>query len=36
MKINKNQALYKALPGSWVEYSKSNKNDYKYASKVIA
>ena len=36
MKINKNQALYKALPGSWIEYSKSNKNDYKYASRVIA
>ena len=36
MKINKNQALYKALPGSWTQYSKSDKNDYKYASKVLA
>ena len=37
MKMNKNQALYKALPGCWVHYSDSEKSDdYKYACKVDA
>lgn len=36
MKINKNQALYKALPNSWTAYSDSEKSDYKYACQVIA
>ena len=36
MKINKNQALYRALPGSWITYSDSQGSDYKYASKVIS
>lgn len=36
MKINKNQALYRALPGSWITYSDSQGSDYKYAAKVIS
>lgn len=36
MKINKNQALYRALPSCWVTYSDSEKSDYKYACKVIS
>lgn len=36
MQINKNQALYKALPHSWTTYSDSKKSDYKYACKVKA
>ncbi len=36
MKINKNQALYKALPGSWITYSDSQGSDYKYACQVIS
>lgn len=36
MKINKNQALYRALPNCWTTYSDSNKSDYKYACQVIA
>lgn len=36
MKINKSQALYKALPGCWTPYSDSSKSDYKYACEVIA
>lgn len=36
MKINKNQALYKALPDSWTTYSDSTKSDYKYACQVVA
>lgn len=36
MKINKTQALYKALPHCWTTYSDSSKSDYKYACEVIA
>lgn len=36
MKINKNQALYRALPSCWTTYSDSDKSDYKYACQVIA
>lgn len=36
MKINRNQALYKALPDSWTAYSDSEKSDYKYACQVTA
>lgn len=36
MKINKNQALYKALPYCWTTYSDADKSDYKYACQVIA
>ena len=36
MKINKNQALYKALPDCWTTYSDSTKSDYKYACQVKA
>lgn len=36
MKINKSQALYKALPNCWTTYSDSTKSDYKYACEVIA
>ena len=36
MKINKSQALYKALPNCWTTYSDSAKSDYKYACEVIA
>jgi len=35
MKINKNQALYRALPSCWTTYSDS-KSDYKYACEVIS
>lgn len=35
MKINKNQALYRALPGCWTTYSDSEKSDYKYACQVL-
>ncbi len=34
MKINKNQALYRALPNCWTNYSASDKFDYKYACEV--
>ncbi len=35
MKMNKTQALYKALPGSWIPYSDGDGPDgYKYAAKV--
>ena len=34
MKINKNQALYKALPGSWYTYSDSETLDYKYSCRI--
>lgn len=34
MKINKNQALYRALPHCWTTYSDSKKSDYKYACEV--
>lgn len=36
MKINKNQALYRALPGSWITYSDSQSSDYKYACQVVS
>ena len=36
MKINKNQALYRALPSCWTTYSDSDKSDYKYACQVVA
>ena len=36
MKINKNQALYRALPNCWTTYSDSDKSDYKYACEVSA
>ena len=36
MKINKSQALYKALPHCWTTYSDSSKSDYKYACEVLA
>ncbi|MDY0277963.1 MAG: hypothetical protein RBQ97_07750 [Acholeplasma sp.] len=36
MKINKNQALYRALPECWTTYSDSGKSDYKYACQVTA
>lgn len=36
MKMNKNQALYRALPNCWITYSDSEKSDYKYACEVIA
>ena len=35
MEINKNQALYRALPGCWTTYSDSEKSDYKYACQVL-
>ena len=35
MKMNKNQALYKALPECWITYSESNKSDYKYSCQVL-
>ena len=35
MKMNKNQALYKALPKCWITYSESNKSDYKYSCQVL-
>ena len=34
MKINKNQALYRALPHAWTSYSNSKSSDYKYACEV--
>ena len=34
MKINKNQALYRALPHCWTTYSDSKKSDNKYACEV--
>ena len=36
MKINKNQALYRALPNCWTTYSDSTTSDYKYACEVTA
>lgn len=36
MKINKNQALYRALPECWTTYSDSEKSDYKYSCEIIA
>ena len=35
MKMNKNQALYKALPNCWITYSDSKKSDYKYSCRVM-
>ena len=35
MKINKTQALYKALPHCWTTYSDSSKSDYKVACEVL-
>lgn len=34
MKINKNQALYRALPHAWINYSNSKSSDYKYSCEV--
>lgn len=36
MKINKNQALYKGLPNSWISFSKEEDSSYKYACRVLS
>lgn len=34
MKLNRNQALYKALPNSWISFSRKEDSRYKYSCKV--
>jgi len=35
MKINRNQALYKALPDNWISFKKDDESRYQFASRVI-